>query len=489
MNSIVHRFLSGKKNMVICSIAVISLLMHLPHFSKDLIGIHAWRQTQTQTTINCFYEEDMNILNSRKYERGSGEGIQRMEFPLIQWVIAMLYKIFGSHILITRITMFIIGLFSVYGMYRLLNALSGNEVLALIGAWALNFSPSFYYYTINPLPDNIALCFGIWGLAYFFNWIKTKRNSLLFTCGMFLSLATLCKLPFVLFYSIPGIYLLRGLMNPVLKSVVRNLLILCSMIVFPLIWYVWVIPQWEGNGVVSGVFDNKESFDVLWAYLTFNLTSTLPELLINYGAVLFFLAGFYYTMKLKLYRKEFFLPLLVCSILLIIYYLFEMNMIARTHDYYLFPFYPVIMIFIGYGAYNLLSSENKFLKNLSVLCFFILPLTAYIRMHNRWNEETPGFNKDLLTYKTELRAAVPDNALCVAGNDGSHFIFLYYIHKKGWVYNYDELRAESLTKMISEGAQYLYSDSRDLEKREDIKPFLVEMVNESGSVRVFRLKK
>jgi hypothetical protein len=43
--------------------------------------------------------------------------------------------------------------------------------------------------------------------------------------------------------------------------------------------------------------------------------------------------------------------------------------------------------------------------------------------------------------------------------------------------------------MISEGAQYLYSDSRDLEKREDIRPFLAEMINESGTIRVFRLKK
>jgi 4-amino-4-deoxy-L-arabinose transferase-like glycosyltransferase len=483
--------------MVICSIAIISLLMHFPHFSKDLLGIHAWRQTQTQTTINCFYEEDMNILNSRKYERGSGEGIQRMEFPLIQWIIALFYKVLGSHIIITRITMFIISLFSVYGIYRLLNALSGNEVLALIGAWALNFSPSFYYYTINPLPDNIALCFGVWGLSYFFIWIKNKKNSLLFISGMLLSLATLCKLPFVLFYSVPGVYLLMVFIWPALKSGVKSdvmrgikyLLIQSCIIVFPVAWYVWVIPQWEGNGVVSGVFDNRESFEVLWAYLTFNLTSTLPELLVNYGAVLFFLAGFYFTIRMKLYKKDLFLPLLSCCILLVIYYLFEMNMIARTHDYYLFPFYPVIMILISYGAYHLLSSENKFFKNLSVLCFFILPVTAYIRMHNRWNEETPGFNKDLLTYKTELRAAVPEDALCVAGNDGSHFIFLYYIHKKGWVYNYDELRADSLTKMISEGAEYLYSDSRDLEKREDIKPFLAKMVNESGTVRVFRLKK
>ena len=48
-------------------------------------------------------------------------------------------------------------------------------------------------------------------------------------------------------------------------------------------------------------------------------------------------------------------------------------------------------------------------------------------MKERWSPENPGFNKDLLTYKNELRNAVPKDALVVAGNDKSHFIpFLLY---------------------------------------------------------------
>jgi hypothetical protein len=49
-----------------------------------------------------------------------------------------------------------------------------------------------------------------------------------------------------------------------------------------------------------------------------------------------------------------------------------------------------------------------------------------------WDKDSPGFNKDLLTYWDELREAVPKNTLCVAGNDISSFIFFYYIDKKGW---------------------------------------------------------
>ena len=158
------------KNIVLLSIVIISFIMHYKHFSKDLISIHSWRQTQTQTTINNFYEEDMNILNPRRNDRGNGDGIFRMEFPLMQWLVAGSYYVFGKSVLVTRLFMFGIGLLSVFGMYKLLLILFKKELLAIIGAWAFNFSPSFFYYTINPLPDNLALCCAIWGLVLFFKW-------------------------------------------------------------------------------------------------------------------------------------------------------------------------------------------------------------------------------------------------------------------------------------------------------------------------------
>ena len=51
------------RNVILLTIALISLVMHYEHFEKDLISIHTWRQTQTQSTIVNFYEEDFNIFN------------------------------------------------------------------------------------------------------------------------------------------------------------------------------------------------------------------------------------------------------------------------------------------------------------------------------------------------------------------------------------------------------------------------------------------
>lgn len=482
-----------KKNyriIIFLSIILISVSMHYKHFSKELMGIHVWRQTETQTTINNFYEEDMNILNPRQNDRGNGDGIFRMEFPLMQWLVAGSYKILGNHLIISRIFMFIIGIFSVLGMYKLLGALFQNSTIALIGAWAFNFSPSFYYFTINPLPDNFALCCSIWGIAFFMSWVRKDKFYLLILSGLFLGIGALCKLPFILYFIVPGMYFLIEIRkNKLNKSLLIKLISVSVFILLPLTWYISVIQGWHGNGVVSGMINNQVSFMVILDYLQHNLISTLPELLLNYGSLLFFVSGFYFLFQNNSFKNPMFPVLVTWSLGILLYFFFEINMIAKVHDYYLFPFYPILFILVSYGAYNMLMYENKFLKYFSILLLLILPVTAYLRMHNRWNPNSPGFNKDLLTYKNELRKAAPKDALCIALNDESHFIFFYYIDKKGWGIDGDNLNTKNLEKMIKEGASYLYSDSRTIDNNIEITKLLDKLVLEKGSIRVYSLMK
>ena len=478
------------RNLILLSIVVISFVQHYNHFQKDLVSIHVWRQSQTQSTIINFYEEDMNILDPRRNDRGDGDGIFRMEFPLMQWMTAGLYNIFGNHLIISRIFMFIVGLFSVFGIYKMLFALFRKEKLAIIGAWAFNFSPGFYYYTINPLPDNLALCCSIWGVAFFFMWYKDKRLHSLFLSGFLLSIGALCKLPFILYFSLPFAYFVYdAYRNGIKTKQILNATAIFSFLILPVAWYLTVIPQWQGNGIVSGVLDNKVAFSTYFDYLQYNLISTIPELLINYGSMLFFLAGFYFLIKNSSYKSPKFLLIVVWGIAVFAYLLFELNMIKKVHDYYLFPFYPLLFIPVSYGAYNILNLKSRFFKWLTIVLLLILPLTCHLRMQNRWDTDSPGFNKDLLVYKSDLQNAVPKDALVVAGNDESHFIFFYYIDKKGWGFHNDDLDAEKLKSMIDKGAAYLYTDSRVIDENDETSKLLDAIILERGSIKIYSLKK
>jgi len=258
--------------------------MHFGIFNKDLVGFHVWRQTQTQSTILSFAEEDPNILNPRRNDRGNGEGIFRMEFPLSQWITAIPVRAFGNDILWSRITNYLFGIFSLFGIYYLSRRLFSSSRLALVSLWLLAFTPVFYYYSINPMPDILALTLSIWGLFYFFKWHQTLRRRDLVLMTIMLSLSALCKLPFVFYFSIPGIMILLKIRKGKkgLHQALKEGLIVGAGLIPVAAWYLWVIPQWEGNGIVSGIFAmSEEQRSEFWYYIWFNLRTTMPELVIG----------------------------------------------------------------------------------------------------------------------------------------------------------------------------------------------------------------
>jgi 4-amino-4-deoxy-L-arabinose transferase-like glycosyltransferase len=295
----------SRNTIILSGILLISAFMHLQHFPKELVSIHTWRQTQTQSNINNFYEEDMNILNPRRNDRGDTDGIFQMEFPLMQWLVAIQYKVFGNHLIISRLFMFLTGCFSVLGIWVLLEALFQKHYLSMMGAWAFTFSPNFYYYMINPMPDNLALCCGIWGLAFFFRWHNDQKWIDLLLSGLFFSISSLCKLPFIIYFVVPLAYFVQKIQKDgITRLTTWQILAAGSPVILPVAWYITVIPHWGSNMVVKGMLDNKEGVSRLIEYYQHILISTLPELLLNYGSVLFFLAGFYFLIKRKSYRDS-----------------------------------------------------------------------------------------------------------------------------------------------------------------------------------------
>jgi 4-amino-4-deoxy-L-arabinose transferase-like glycosyltransferase len=489
-NTKISQFIKPENAIWVVGVAgLISVLMHLRIFSLDLMGVHVWRQTETQTVIQNFYEESLNIFNPRINNRGDGTGIFRMEFPLMQWVFALFYKVFGNYLIITRILSFIIGLFTLTGFYKLSNAIFNNKWIAAFGTWAFNFSPVFYYYTLNPLPDNAALCMAVWALFYFFKWKNSSKNANFVWFGFFLCIASLIKLPFILYGSIFVGYAIHEIFisKKSVKAILQQAVLLILLILPAIIWYASVIKGWNGNGIVDGMLGNKSSFAVLLNILRHNVVSTLPESLVNYAACLFFILGVVYFFKNIKYKSNNQLPLTILLIILTAYFIFELNMIDLVHDYYLMPFLPLIFLIVGYGAYQMFSSDKKNMRIATIIILLILPITAFLRINTRWKPASPGFNVDLLNYKSQLRNAVPDNALCVVGHDQSGFIFLYYVHKKGWTYNEDWFNNKQMEEWVNKGAKYFYSDSRKIDENEGIKIFLGKKVAEQGSVIVYEL--
>ena len=106
------QFISEKNiRLLFWIIPLLSMAMHWRIFSTDLVGVHLWRQSQTQLNIQNFYRHDFNILNPRVNITNLGPNtLYRYEFPIMQWSIACVHKVLGESITITRVCLFLLGL-------------------------------------------------------------------------------------------------------------------------------------------------------------------------------------------------------------------------------------------------------------------------------------------------------------------------------------------------------------------------------------------
>ena len=467
---------------------VIHLTMHWSPIQQDLTGFHVWRQSQTQINIQNFATEDFNIFNPRINDRGAGDGIYRMEFPLMQWITAIPVKLFGQHVLISRLMTFLFTILGWIGFFKWVKVLSGSRMASLFGTFLFSFSPMLYYYMINPMPDTLALTTGVWSLYYLSRWYRSDQSGSLASGLLLLMTAALVKMPYLLFYG--GFATLVLFKHGMTHQHRVRLLVFGVMSSLPVVgWYLWVIPGWEGNGIVQGVFNmSSEQRGQYWYYCWFHLRTTLPELATGLPGFVTWLAGCIILIINKKRISSEIWAYLVVVLLLLLLFLFEMNMIETVHDYYFMPLLPFLFLPLVWLPRHFLNSENTKKWLIPFLLIGLLsPVYAGFRINSRWDRL--GFNRDWLEDKQELREAVPNEELVVAGNDISHHIFLYYIDKKGWVFENNWINGQKLEEMIQKGCVYLYSDSRQVDEHPQIAQHLGTIVAQYGSVKVFKLKK
>lgn len=173
----------------------------LDFLQMPVFGMHQGAQADRACVAWNFWHESMNFFEPRVMENRAAEGVAGMEFPIIPYLAAIGYKIFGFKPLIYRL---IVGATVTYGMWAAWRILSlyitrTLSKLALLGIFYL--SPTLVFYTWNFLADPVALSLMMVGCYHWIQWqfnIDTKKNWWLFL--FFITLGGLIKVSFLIVY-------------------------------------------------------------------------------------------------------------------------------------------------------------------------------------------------------------------------------------------------------------------------------------------------
>src|SRR5262245_36400640 len=75
-------------------ILLVAATLRLQYITAPLLDAHRWRQVDTAAVARAFYEGPMNPLRPEA-NWGGAHGAVESEFPLLSFVVAIFYKLFG----------------------------------------------------------------------------------------------------------------------------------------------------------------------------------------------------------------------------------------------------------------------------------------------------------------------------------------------------------------------------------------------------------
>ena len=315
----------------------------------------------------------------------------------MQWSIAMVHRIFGERILYTRLCILLISFFSILALFKTCSLLFKSKVWASLAIWVICFCPVFFYQSISPLPDNLALCFGIFFLYYFFRYLDERNATDLYASALFLGLSSLCKLPFIIYGIIPAVYITSTFLkeNHRYKEILNVYLIFFLFQIPSIAWYLYVIPEWNSTSLTDGIFDNSVGLDKYFYYLSIQLLETIPSMVINYPTAVLIVIGAILALRNNEIIKPKVLFLFSGLLLCIVYFFFILKQIQGYHDYYHLPFIPFYIILSVY-AIKKISAWNKLAYIFMAVYLLLMPLFCWSKTKTYWNADLSYTNLDLI---------------------------------------------------------------------------------------------
>ncbi|GGF01003.1 hypothetical protein GCM10011383_09750 [Hymenobacter cavernae] len=446
-----------------------------------------------------FYEEGMNILEPRVDKRNDTDGITGMQFPSYEWLVAGSYHLFGFHEALPRLLNWLIYMAGVVAFYYLVRQVSGSEWFGGVGAWCLAWSPETYYHGINALPDILALTASIAGLFWFGRWREEKSLAYLGLSLVGVTLGGLTKLQFLAVGFPIAVLVMRDLLQR--RYSWQQIVLLISYAVVAvgvsLAWYAYALKLIKTSGLENFGLEFRPAEDLATglAILKRNLLSDWPELLLGYGALALLLVGLWRLVRHAPVQNPWFVPGLIWGLALMVYYLIELHQM-RGHTYYMLPLLPPLLLLAVWGAAWLQRLPKARVWLLALLV--VQPVWAFARVnYNRWMHLNPDVAPELFNpvSRAQLEAATPAGALCVVGPDNSSCIDLYFLHKKGFGFEWTAQLLDNtpngqpyIADCIARGARYLYTNDTTAVKDARLQPYLEQRLTKVGDFSVWKLR-
>jgi hypothetical protein len=416
--------------------------------NPPLDASHNWRQCTGIMAARNFLEVDPCILYPRVDDNAGNSGVVGMEFPVMNYGIFLLSKLFGFHDWFGRLINLIVSSFGVYFFFRLIEKYI-NKQTAFASAIIL-LSSIWFSFSRKTMPDTFCMSLTIIGIWYMLKYVDTGKIGTMLLAFLFITLGVLSK--------IPALYLFVIFALPFFSkniSFTRKLLI-CISLALTLVCTWWWYFYW--NPALSVTFG-------LWYNLGEPFTQGMRDVLSHSElafhrfyfdglqsivAIIALGIGLFYMVKKKNRLMLYIVGLLTVGFVL---YAFKSGFYFYHHNYYIIPYAPVLALIAGYGVASVSNFRLRYILLIIIVIEGIL------------NQQHDLFIKKSELYKLNLetiadRVSTRSSLWVVNGNSNPQQ--LYLAHRKGWTVENKLLTDTSFLNSIQKkGCQFILLNKKD----------------------------
>lgn len=157
-------------------------------------SIHQWAQCDRASVALNYYQNGFDFFHPQTHNLSNGTGITGLEFPLIQFIVALLYKTFGFHEYLYRLVIFLTLFTGLVAAFKISTLFVKNRWFALMPPLLLTVSPVLTYYGVSFLPEAASLGLVLMSWFLFIKYLDVPNAKNLILIAMLSSIAVLIKI-------------------------------------------------------------------------------------------------------------------------------------------------------------------------------------------------------------------------------------------------------------------------------------------------------
>ena len=460
-------------------------------------SVHQWAQCDRASVAWNYYKGYADFFHPRVNNTDNGTGITGLEFPIVQYFVSILYRLFGFHEWLYRLTTLVVFTASAVAVFRLANYFLKDKLPSLMVMVMYVCSPLLTFYSCSFIPDIYSLSFAMIAWSLLIRYIDSPSVAVLWRWFIAMSLACLIKPNSMINLPVMWLFLYRNQLWTWQKPF-RFIGFFVAIAGLSITWYTYA--SWLSKTYQSEVFllemrppKSWQEVQDVWTRVSEDWLERIYKKKILILLLMAGIAGLIVNRPNKNHLASYTLLMVICSLS----FLYVMFLQLSYHDYYFITMFPSIvflLIFIMYGFKTRLGEMGVHISVI-VLLFFIFSQAHFTRGILRFAHEKSSWmygspQNDVYFDAEQILSSAgigPDDQV-ISVFDHSPNISLYLMGRKGVAIPYRNV-SETLNSYLHTGRyKYVIFNSysvKDIEFKPEDFP-LVKVVDMNG-VRIFNV--